>query len=127
MGLFSNIFGKEKEKVPVVQNGKVNLKSLLSEEEVRLLVTDLGLIENKVDPQSRNIVIAAKELAEEKGTVALPVLDLYIAAVQSAVDMFSAFNMVPGGTTALLEKLKSAKSENSNTGAAHKFLVSTRR
>ena len=59
MGLFSNIFGKEKEKVPVVQNGKVNLKSLLSEEEVRLLVTDLGLIENKVDPQSRNIVIAA--------------------------------------------------------------------
>ena len=86
---------------------------MLTEEEIKLLVTDLGLIENKVDAAQRQIIIAAEELAQSGAAVAPEVLNLYIAAVQSAIDMFAAFNMVPSGTAGLLDKLQSIK-ENLN-------------
>ena len=108
MKLFS--FFKKKEKN---ENGNetplIQLANILSDEEIRLLVTDLGLIENKVEPSARLVVAAAKEMVQEKRGIALPVLDLCIAAVEDALKTFSAFGMVPSGTSTLLEKLKAAK------------------
>lgn len=107
-----NLFKKEENAKPTKTN-KINIGKLLTEEEVRLLVTDLGLIENKVDATQRQIIIAAKELAQSGATVTPEVLNLYISAVQSAIVMFAAFKMVPSGTAGLLEKLQSIK-ENLN-------------
>lgn len=118
MGLFQSIFGKKKsapsEKTAERKNignksSGINLSQILTDEEMRLLITDLGLIENKVDPESRRIVSVATEIIQSNRSIAPQVLDLCIAAVQDAMNTFSAFGMVPGGTSALLEKLKAAK------------------
>lgn len=101
-----NLFKKEENAKPTKTN-TINIGKLLTKEEIKLLVTDLGLIENKVDATQRQIIIAAKELAQSGATVTPEVLNLYISAVQSA--MFAAFNMVPSGTTGLLKKLQSIK------------------
>lgn len=103
-----NLFKKE-EKAEQKKTSTINIGNLLTEEEIKLLVTDLGLIENKVDATQRQIIIAAEELAQSGAAVAPEVLNLYIVAVQSAIDMFAAFNMVPSGTAGLLEKLQSIK------------------
>ena len=103
-----NLFKKEENAKPTKTN-TINIGKLLTKEEIKLLVTDLGLIENKVDATQRQIIIAAKELAQSGAAVAPEVLNLYIVAVQSAIDMFAAFNMVPSGTAGLLEKLQSIK------------------
>ena len=107
-----NLFKKE-EKAEQKKTSTINIGNLLTEEEIKLLVTDLGLIENKVDAAQRQIIIAAEELAQSGAAVAPEVLNLYIVAVQSAIDMFAAFNMVPSGTAGLLDKLQSIK-ENLN-------------
>ena len=112
---FKNLFKKE-EKVELVKPktaNTINIGDLLTKEEIRLLVTDLGIIENKVDASSKQIIAAAAELAQSGAAVAPEVLNLYIVAVQSAIDMFAAFNMVPSGTAGLLDKLQSIK-ENLN-------------
>ena len=69
----------------------------------------LGLIKNKVEPSKRFVVTAAKELIQEKRSVALPVLDLCIAAAEDALHTFGVFGLAPSGTSELLEKLKKAK------------------
>lgn len=107
-----NLFKKEEKAEPTKTN-TINIGNLLTEEEIKLLVTDLGLIENKVDAKQRQIIIAAEELAQSGAAVAPEVLNLYIVAVQSAIDMFAAFNMVPSGTAGLLDKLQSIK-DNQN-------------
>lgn len=107
-----NLFKKE-EKTEQKKTSTINIGNLLTEEEIKLLVTDLGLIENKVDAAQRQIIIAAEELAQSGAAVAPEVLNLYIVAVQSAIDMFAAFNMVPSGTAGLLDKLQSIK-DNQN-------------
>ncbi len=113
MGLFQSIFGKKQsapsKKTTENKNGEINLSQILTDEEMRLLITDLGLIENKVDPESRRIVSIATEIIQSNRSIAPQVLDLCIAAVQDALNTFSAFGMVPGGTSALLEKLNAAK------------------
>ena len=103
---FRNLFKKE-EKVKPTKASTINIGELLTEEEIRILVTDLGLIEDKVD--ASQTIVAAKELAQSGAAVAPEVLNLYIAAVESAIGMFAAFNMVPSGTAGLLDKLQSIK------------------
>lgn len=107
-----NLFKKEENAKPTKTN-TINIGNLLTEEEIMLLVTDLKLIENKVDATQRQIIIAAEELAQSGAAVAPEVLNLYIVAVQSAIGMFAALNMVPSGTAGLLDKLQSIK-ENLN-------------
>jgi hypothetical protein len=102
------------EQTSIKQDGYVDLAALLTDEERRLLVTDLGLIENKTAPESHHIVTAVKELVQEKRAVAVPVIGLCIAAVQNALNTFAAFGMVPSGTSTLLEKLKEAQGEAEN-------------
>ena len=108
MGLFN--FGKKQnqEKAGV---RKIDLKSILSEEEIRLLITDLTTVASKVQGDGRAIVTATAGMFTESGVIPVQGLDLCFAAVQDSLGTFSAFGMIPAGHTALLEKLKKMKEE----------------
>ena len=109
MGLFG--FGKKKaesarQKPSAEKNETLNLKSILNEEEIRLLVTDLNTVAGKVPSDKRSIVTAMADLVQKNGTIPMQGLSLCIAAVQESLGTFAAFGLAPSGHTALLEKLK---------------------
>ena len=114
MGLFN--FGK---KVKTVQQkaakadekAALDLKSMLSKEEIRLLITDLNTVSGKVPNESKAVVMTIAEMIDVSGMIPEQGLSLCIAAVEDALGTFSAFGLAPAGHTALLEKLKKLKKE----------------
>ena len=91
--------------------GLIYLHQVLTEEEIRLLTTDLGVTQNKLTSQQQILVVSiVKSMIESTGTIAEQMLDLCIASVEDTVDsMASTFGLSMSGHNSLLAKLKSLK------------------
>ncbi len=87
----------------------LDLKSMLSGEEMRLLLTDLNTVAGKAPGEGKAVVLTTAQMVKESGVIPVQGLDLCIAAVQDSLQTFAAFGMVPAGHAALLEKLKQMK------------------
>lgn len=111
MGLFNFRKNKSNDKQPPAKANvnKIDMKSLLSEDEIRLLITDLNTVAGKVQGDGKSVINATTEMITGSGVIPVQCLDLCIAAVQDTLGTFSAFGLAPAGNTALLEKLEKCK------------------
>lgn len=135
MGLFG-IFGKknnqrktEDETISEVQpthqeascskkKDGINLKSVLNEEGIHLLLTDLGCVAAKMpDTADKAVLLAVQEMIKTDGIIPKEVLDLCIVSTQDMIDgAESTFGFIMPGHAALLEKLKSLQESSAPDG-----------
>lgn len=91
---------------------QVDLNTVLNEEELRLLATDLSCLADKLQAQGVgteeiNVVRVVSELVSRTGCIPKQALNLCVLASQDMVDsVASTFGLSMGGHNALLEKLK---------------------
>lgn len=89
----------------------MNLKELLTDEERRILATNLSLLENKVGPELRSTLTVVNSMVLELGETPKAALELCIMAVQESLHAFARFGMAPSGTVQVDEKLMKAQCE----------------
>lgn len=96
---------------------QIDLRSVLNEEELRLLATDLSCLADKLQAQGVgteevNVVRVVSELVSRTGCIPKQALNLCVLATQDMVDsVASTFGLSMGGHNALLEKLKKLQDE----------------
>lgn len=97
---------------------QIDLNTVLPEEGLRLLATDLSCLADKLHAQNVGtdeiqVVRAVSEMVSGTGVIPKQALALCIAATQDAIDgVASTFGLSMGGHNALLEKLKKLQEEN---------------
>lgn len=85
---------------------RVDLRKLLTGEELRILLSDLQVASGKVPPDQKGALDALATEISGTGSIHIKALPVCVSAVETGLGVFSAFGLVPAGHSALLDKLK---------------------
>ena len=85
---------------------RVDLRKHLTEEEIKILLSDLQVASDKVPADQKVALDALAKEISGTGSIHAKTLPVCVSAVEMGLGVFSAFGMAPAGHSALLDKLK---------------------
>ena len=85
---------------------RVDLRKHLTEEEIKILLSDLQVASDKVPPDQKAALDALAREISGTGSIHVKTLPVCVSAVEMGLGVFSAFGLAPAGHSALLDKLK---------------------
>jgi hypothetical protein len=85
---------------------RVDLRKHLTEEEIKILLSDLQVASGKVPPDQMAALDALVREITSTGSIHVKTLPVCVSAAEMDLGVFSAFGLAPAGHSALLDKLK---------------------